>query len=296
MNFSNKFKIVWWVILLVVTTVFGGFRIHIGDLKNFDVFLFIFWVILVLFPIISEVSIFGINVKKDIEDAKNELKSSIAEIKNEINFKPTINFNPPTPATDQEYKKKVENEAREDIKESEKKENRKFVAVEQVGTEKRTSHNQKAQERLDKVLSIEKLVLDNLISIHGLDFRPQMKLSDESSERKIVVDGLIIKNDRIAEVVEIKFTSSRSFEAFYFIAARYRNRLHKLFGWKIPIRFIVVSETMDQPQAALIKSQLDKLNFDRSLISGLPIIKADFFKYTGSELIKIIPLTDSPQS
>jgi hypothetical protein len=53
MNFSNKFKIAWWVIVLIILTIVSIWRLFIGSFTNVDIFIFLFWFILVLFSIIS---------------------------------------------------------------------------------------------------------------------------------------------------------------------------------------------------------------------------------------------------
>lgn len=284
MKFSNKFKIIWWIGLLVILTILGIYRIHVGLFNGFDIVLFIFWFILFLFPIISEVSIFGINVKKDIENATNELKteikSSFAEIKNSINFQPTINFNNPLPASPEEYKEKVTNEVSEDkevVSTNTKKES-KSLRLTKEEVEKKTSSNEKVKERLENIFRIEKIVSSYLTEIYGENFKPQMKISDPETEKKVIADGVIIENNRLTEVIETKYVSSpKSIESFFFTANRFITKLYRL-GWRLPVHFVIVSELMNQDMTILFEKEFNKLNFIRATNSSYPKIKIDLLK------------------
>lgn len=97
MKLPNWLKIVWWIILIGITSRTLQLRyddIISGQSIPFDVFVFIIWVVLMLVPLFQEISIFGIKLKQSID----ELKSQINEVKNEIHnrntFNPTINLTP----------------------------------------------------------------------------------------------------------------------------------------------------------------------------------------------------------
>ena len=97
MKIPNWLKIVWWIVLIGITTRTLQLRyedIISGKSVPFDVFVFIIWVSLMLAPLFQEISIFGIKLKQSID----ELKSQINEVKNEISnkntFNPTINLTP----------------------------------------------------------------------------------------------------------------------------------------------------------------------------------------------------------
>ena len=107
MKFSNRFKIFWWIIVLIGTTVFLIIRFEnlvTGTGNTIDSFLFLLWIILILCPIFSEISILGFGVKKDIEELKNSTQLHIMNLRNEIQNKfslsQTLNINQsntPTP-------------------------------------------------------------------------------------------------------------------------------------------------------------------------------------------------------
>jgi len=270
---------------LTVLTAIGAYRLYNGPISGFDSYLLIFWFILVLFPIISEVSIFGVNLKKDIESAKNELKSYIGEIKNQINYSPIINLNT-VPAERKEYEGKV----REDIKEDTKPDKReKVFALSPSEEVKTTGGSEKSQERFNKVLAIEKLVTDYFMGIYGENYKSQMKIEDELSGKKVIADGLIFKNGKIDRIIEIKYITSRSFDHIFYVVNRHIGKIFKL-GLRVPVRFVIISENLDYENAKIMISQMGQLNFARAS-SGLPRVEVDFFKFDGSKLLKITTQT-----
>ena len=83
MKFTNKFKIVWWVFMLVLTTFILYKRydaIVLGNSVSLDIFIFLIFMALMLVPIFSEIEFFGIKLKKEIGD----LKKDIGEMRNDI--------------------------------------------------------------------------------------------------------------------------------------------------------------------------------------------------------------------
>ncbi|WP_010526990.1 hypothetical protein [Thermophagus xiamenensis] len=97
MKIPNWLKVVWWIILIGITTrtlLLRNEDIISGKSVPFDIFVFIIWVALMLAPLFQEINIFGIKLKQSID----ELKSQINEVKNEISnknpFNPTINLTP----------------------------------------------------------------------------------------------------------------------------------------------------------------------------------------------------------
>ncbi|MEP0712972.1 MULTISPECIES: hypothetical protein [Bacteroidota] len=87
MKISNTFKITWWILLLLILVILIGFRfedIINGTAKSFDIFLFIIFIALMLAPIFAEIELFGIKLKQEIEDLKNDINLKFGDIKNEI--------------------------------------------------------------------------------------------------------------------------------------------------------------------------------------------------------------------
>jgi hypothetical protein len=285
MEFSNKFKIAWWVILLLVLTGISIWRLCAGVFNNCDIIIFVFWFILVLFPIISEISLFGISVKKDIEEAKNELKNYLAEIKMEINnkniYRPTVIVNG---ANKEEYKEKIEQEIANDNKAK-----KETLTIEHCEKEIKKTENEKVKERIEKLINIEKLVNSRLRAIYGNNYAPQMKINNDIG-KQMIADGIIYKDGKINELVEIKYVSSKSFNALRYICVRFLNRVVKL-GLKIPkVKFVIVSPEMDEVSATAIKNDFSYLNFVISdFKDNLPRIAFVFFKQDNSALVEIKP-------
>ncbi|MCK4474082.1 hypothetical protein KAU40_02365 [Candidatus Parcubacteria bacterium] len=283
MNFSNRFKIWWWGILLFILTIIAGWRLAINSFTNVDIFIFTFWFILVLFPIISEVSIFGINIKKDLEDFKNEIKGHILDIKNHINFQPIINVTT-VPANEKEYKQKAIEEIKEDVKIEEQKlteKKPKRFSISEGKYQKATS-SEKMQDRLKKIAIIEKLIED-IFKALGENYKSQIKITDSDSKKDIIVDGVIYRGVAIGEIIEIKFITKMSFENFFYIAWRYIKKISK-FGLRIPIRFIIVSEDLDEKSVNLIKEQVEKLNSSIELNPALPRASLQLFLFKDNVL------------
>ena len=87
MKLPNWFKIIWWVGLLGLTGTILYKRfdaITSGQSVSIDVFVFLIFVVLTLVPIFSEIEFFGIKLKKEIEDLKQDISLKLGDIKNEI--------------------------------------------------------------------------------------------------------------------------------------------------------------------------------------------------------------------
>ncbi len=294
MNFSNKFKQIYWWILLAVLSGLCIWRLVVGSFLNFDIYLFIVWFIIVLFPIISEISVFGLNVKKDIDSAKNEIKSQLSELRNTINNSQNQTVNVHTIAVPAK-KEDIEEKKREEISNEkirpESKNNNNSVSISKDTTQKKIGSSEKAKERQDRISKVEKLVNEYFISQYGESYKPQIKIEDVDSGAKVVTDAVIQKSDnKIAEIIEIKLIGEKSPDSFYFATSRFIQKLQKL-GIKYPLRFVVVSEFMDKELAGAVKIQIHHFGSARSLGANIPKITAVFFKlngeYTQIEEIKL---------
>ena len=92
MKLPNWFKILWWIILLVIVTFFLYNRfpdLTKGNATTADIFIFLIWAALCLLPLFEELSFFGITFKKEVEKLKSDITTQIdtlkADIKNTIN-------------------------------------------------------------------------------------------------------------------------------------------------------------------------------------------------------------------
>lgn len=96
MKLPNWFKIIWWVILLVLTGTILYKRfdaITKGESVAADVFVFLLFVALMLVPIFSEIEFFGIKLKKEIDELKADIKIKFGDIRNEIRNAQTQTLN-----------------------------------------------------------------------------------------------------------------------------------------------------------------------------------------------------------
>ena len=87
MDCSTKLKTVWWLLLLVAVTSMVWFRksaVMNGEMTGADALLVAVWIILWMFPLVAEMSVLGVSVKKEVAKATAELKSDISDLKNTV--------------------------------------------------------------------------------------------------------------------------------------------------------------------------------------------------------------------
>ena len=80
MIFDNSIKIIYWSILLIITSVsfIRHFRkINSNDSSRMDGFIFIVWCIIILYPLCSEIDVFGLKLKKEFEDLKYSIQNQM---------------------------------------------------------------------------------------------------------------------------------------------------------------------------------------------------------------------------
>ncbi len=289
MNFSNTFKKVYWWILLIVLTTLCIWRIFVGNFLTFDLYLFVSWFVIVLFPIISEISIFGLNVKKDIESVKNELKGQLTDIKNSINNNQNQTVHIHTvPADKNEIEQKQKEEVTEEAKSLNDINDKTNLSLSLNTEVRKIGSSEKALERYVRTQKIEKLVNEYLTKLHSTNYRAQIKIADVNSDKKIITDGVVFKeNNKISEIVEIKTISVKGLEAFYFVASRFIQKLQKM-GLKNTVRFIVVSEVMDQEIAHALVRQVKQIRFTKVVGALVPSIRTNFFKLENDQLEEVI--------
>jgi hypothetical protein len=74
----------WYIMLLVCSTIYVFYhKTEIRQFKDLDAqnLVFILWLILLLMPLFSEMELFGIKLKKEVEKAKSEIKENIADLR-----------------------------------------------------------------------------------------------------------------------------------------------------------------------------------------------------------------------
>jgi len=87
MKLPNWFKILWWWILLLLITYFLFTRysdLIAGKATPADIIIFLVWISLWLLPLVSEINILGIMIKKEVEAIKRDFTEKIEAIRNEI--------------------------------------------------------------------------------------------------------------------------------------------------------------------------------------------------------------------
>ncbi len=80
-------KVVWWGLLGIGGAVFSTLRFLSGDAgypNTVDTSVSLVWLALLLLPLLSEVSIGGVTLKKEVESLKTELKEQLVNIRSEI--------------------------------------------------------------------------------------------------------------------------------------------------------------------------------------------------------------------
>ena len=106
MILPNWFKVLWWIFLLILLSSLLLLRINDikdGNTTTFDILVFLVWVSLLIAPIFAEINLFGLKLKKEIEELKNNISMQIDGIKAELTntidlrsqFSPSIFMYPP---------------------------------------------------------------------------------------------------------------------------------------------------------------------------------------------------------
>lgn len=109
MKLPNWFRVLWWSLLLASVTVFLAWRrteLISGKAMPADIIIFLVWIALWLLPVVSEMNIFGIQIKKEVEAIHRDMNQKIdnlrADIRNQVDIRTQVNpqFSIPVPAPD----------------------------------------------------------------------------------------------------------------------------------------------------------------------------------------------------
>lgn len=84
----------WWYLILLICSSFyvWHYRLDIYELStlNSQSLIFILWLVLLVFPLFSEIELLGVKVKKELEKTTKEVKSDINDLKLQLlDFKVT---------------------------------------------------------------------------------------------------------------------------------------------------------------------------------------------------------------
>jgi hypothetical protein len=96
MNTPNWFKIVWWILLLIISSILIAYRLNdliSGTTNTVDTILLAVFIVLVLLPLFQEFDIFGVKLKSQIKELKSDIKEQIVNLRTEVN--PQIYLTPP---------------------------------------------------------------------------------------------------------------------------------------------------------------------------------------------------------
>lgn len=80
-------KRIWYIILLVAASSYvWHYRFEIYQLKELNArnLIFILWLLLLLWPLISEMEFLGVKVKKEVEKATEEVKQTTEDVKSSV--------------------------------------------------------------------------------------------------------------------------------------------------------------------------------------------------------------------
>jgi hypothetical protein len=93
-RFANWFRVAWWIVLCAAVTLILRARLGAisgGSAVPADVFVFLIWVALLLVPVFSEISFFGISLKQEIKDLSDQVTRLQTEIRNSVDVRAQIN-------------------------------------------------------------------------------------------------------------------------------------------------------------------------------------------------------------
>ena len=105
MVLPNWFKVTWWAFLLIGVGSVLYLRlpaITSGTAAPIDVVVFLLWVALFLAPVFKEVNFFGLKLKQQVNELKNEMAGLRNDIRNSIDVRTQISpvFHAPAPPPD----------------------------------------------------------------------------------------------------------------------------------------------------------------------------------------------------
>lgn len=108
MELPNWFRIAWWVAIFATVTWYLHHRypeLIAGNETVSDVIVFLVWICLGLLPIVNEVNLFGVHLKKKIDEVEKNLSTQISSLRLELqntvaissNVNPHVTVNMPQP-------------------------------------------------------------------------------------------------------------------------------------------------------------------------------------------------------
>lgn len=107
MKTNTLFKWIWWVTLLLTlgTFLFNRYeQLLSGKPTYFDSIIFLVWIAVCLAPIFSEMKLFGIELKQEVQELKKDMLHQVALLKTEVTSQNQnlISVTTPPPPKDEE--------------------------------------------------------------------------------------------------------------------------------------------------------------------------------------------------
>jgi len=113
--------------------------------------------------------------------------------------------------------------------------------------ESKLGSNERVNERIKKIKKVEELIQSFLIDKFGDKYHRNMKLT--ASRGSFIVDGLVVKNEKIKYIIEIRYITEKSFQNLKYLIIKFREKLARILGVKKRIIMLVVSDSMTLEQA-----------------------------------------------
>lgn len=129
-------------------------------------------------------------------------------------------------------------------------------------------------KKYQKISQIEEVVQTNLIDKYADRYKSQVKITDH--EKSVIVDGILYsKNNKKPIAIEIKFISSKNYEAIRFIIARKKTKLAH-FGINKLILIIVgdnitIDEAMKIQEDNIHQAKIYFYNWDNGILREIEI-------------------------
>ena len=107
-------------------------------------------------------------------------------------------------------------------------------------------------KRYQKIYRIEEVVQTNLIDRYADRYKSQVKITNH--EKSVIVDGVVyLKNSKKPTAIEIKYISSKNYEAIRFIIARKKTKLAPLGVSQLIL--ILVGDNITQEEAFKVQEE-----------------------------------------
>lgn len=82
-NWYKNPKFIWWLLLMIFGILYINNNLNriLENPHSVDIIVFLSFITIIFMPLVSEIKIFGMSLKKEIEDTRKEMKNEIKEMK-----------------------------------------------------------------------------------------------------------------------------------------------------------------------------------------------------------------------